>query len=412
METQTARPKKHPMLMFFVLGSFLVGSVFGGVVGGFASGLASKYFPDSSFDTRLDSERATDASKVLSVEEDSATVDVVDGILPSVVSVIISKDVASLRGTTGQFPFDSFFDLPEGFSFSNPQEPGGEQEVGAGTGFVVSQDGYILTNRHVVDDSSAKYTVLFNDGTRYEAKIVDVDPFNDLGILKIEATNLPVVTLGDSDTLQIGQTVVAIGNTLSEYQNTVTKGVVSGLGRTVIAGGAAGSDTLYDVIQTDAAINPGNSGGPLINLAGEVIGINTAVDRNGESIGFAIPINEAKLAVQSVLESGKIQRPVMGVRYRMITEYLAKTNTLPVDQGALLVRGQTAEELAVIPGGPADKAGLEENDIILEMDGEKLTRDYPLSRAISKYRPGDTVKLKLYHDGEEKFVNVTLEEYE
>lgn len=399
--------KKSPLLPF-VIASFLVGGVFGGFLGGFSARLA-----DRVFDERLGGSDAPEAQNTRSesftvVEEDSQTIDVVENVLPSVVSIIITKDLSKVSGSNGQyFPFGPF-----GFEFQNPNTEGGEQEIGGGTGFVIREDGYIVTNKHVVSEPDASYTVIFSDGKKYDASVLDIDPFNDIAILKIEATGLPAVALGDSDAVKIGQTVIAIGNALGDYENSVTKGVVSGLGRTIEASGASGTETLFDVIQTDAAINPGNSGGPLLTLQGEVVGVNSAIDRQGEAVGFAIPVNDAKVAIDSVLEKGKIVRPVLGVRYRMITPVIVEQNKLEVDNGALLVRGQTLDQLAVIPGGPADKAGLQENDIILEFEGTPITLDYPLARAISKKSPGDTVQLKIWHDGEEKTVSVTLEEFE
>ena len=251
-----------------------------------------------------------------------------------------------------------------------------------------------------------EYTVIMNDQTTHNARVVAVDTAFDVALVKIEATNLSALQLGDSDTLKIGQTVLAIGNVLGEYQNSVTRGVISGTGRTVPVEG----DTLEDVLQTDAAINSGNSGGPLLNLSGQVIGINTAVDRGGESIGFAIPINFAKSAVKSYRETGKISRPILGVRYAPIDEDIAAKNSLPYTYGALIVRGDDPTELAVIPGGAADLAGIEENDIILEINGDKVGKEGSLSHLIQKYQVGETVQLLVFHDGQEKNAQVTLQE--
>lgn len=405
------KQRKSPLVPF-VIASFLVGSVLGGFLGGFSARLASKVFDERLAGKAPTAQRTSaDTSKVQVLEEDSQTVTVVQNVLPSVVSIVITKDLSKLYGNSnGQENFP--FGLPFGFQFQNPNTQKGPQEIGGGTGFVIREDGYIVTNKHVVAEQDANYTVIFTDGKKYEAKVLDIDPFNDIAILKIDATGLPAVTLGDSEGVKIGQTVIAIGNALGDYENTVTKGVVSGLGRTIEASGASGTETLFDVIQTDAAINPGNSGGPLLNLLGEVIGVNSAVDRQGEAVGFAIPVNDAKVAITSVLEKGKIVRPVLGVRYRMITPVVVEQNHLSTDHGALLVRGETLDKLAVIPGGPGDKAGLEEGDIILEFDGTPITLDYPLARAISKKRPGDSVELKVFHDGKEKQATVVLEEFE
>lgn len=340
----------------------------------------------------------TNGSTVQTVVADEVVL-AVKKVKPAVVSVVITKDYG--QGGMQIVPFGGIVELPQG-----------KQQTGAGTGFIISSDGLILTNKHVVADDSAEYSVITNDGQEYAAKILATDPFNDMGILKIEAHDLPVVTLGDSDKLEIGQTVIAIGNSLGEYSNTVTRGIISAIGRRVTAGDNNGSsEVLEEAIQTDAAINPGNSGGPLINLAGEVIGINTAINQSGQSIGFVIPINQAKKVIDSVKQYGRIVRPYLGIRYIPVTADLAKKNNLSVDYGALIIRGQNQGELAIVPGGPADKAGLEENDIILEINGQKIDESHSLVNQIAKYNPGDKLKLKVLHDGQEKTVEVTLEEY-
>jgi len=354
-------------------------------------------------------------------QEESATIAAVRKVSPSVVSIIITKEITqNERGFI--FP-DDFFDFGWPFQFQWPFEtpqpspkstPKTEkQQIGGGTGFVISsKDGLILTNRHVIIDEQAEYTVITNEGQKYPARVLARDSFNDLAVLKVETSNLPEVELGDSDNLQIGQTVIAIGFALGEFRNTVTKGVISGIGRTVVAGDSFGqSEVLENVIQTDAAINRGNSGGPLINLAGQVVGVNTAIAQGGQLIGFAIPINQVKQVIQGVKTSGRIIRPFLGVRYVLINEAIARANNLPVNYGALILRGRSIEELAVTPGSPADKAGLVENDIILEINGQKIDEDHTLAKEIQKYQPGQTVQLKVLHRGEEKMVNVNLAEF-
>ncbi|MBU1130642.1 trypsin-like peptidase domain-containing protein [Patescibacteria group bacterium] len=351
------------------------------------------------------------------MEEENLTTQAVQKVTPAVVSIIVTKELQQYYNFSGPgFPFGDIFSFPFDFNFKAPQQPipGPKEktEVGGGTGFIINSDGLILTNKHVVSDTEAEYSVILTDGSRYDASVVGRDPFNDIAFLKIEADNLPVIELGDSDKIEIGQTVIAIGYALGEYSNSVTKGIVSGMGRDIVAGGGGQSEELQGVIQTDAAINPGNSGGPLINLQGQVIGINTAVNQQGQLIGFAIPINSAKTLIASVIENGKIVRPFLGVRYAMLNEQIAEENQIAVDYGALLARGSTASELAVMPGSPADIAGLEENDIILELNGVKLNADNPLSKEIAKYQPGDVITLKIWHDGKEKAVNVELAEFE
>ena len=277
----------------------------------------------------------------------------------------------------------------------------------------MSDDGLIVTNRHVVADETATYKVTLADGKEYDATVLAKDPVLDVALMKIEATGLPTLSLGNSDNLYLGQTVIAIGNALAEFGNTVTRGVVSGIGRRVEAGDRRGgfSEVIDEAIQTDAAINPGNSGGPLLNLAGEVVGINTAVSSEAQSVGFAIPINSVKRIIESVQKTGRIVRPWLGVRYQVVTPRLAEANNLPVNYGALILRGQSPDELAVVPGSPADKAGLEENDIILEIDGKKLEDKDSLAKLIGEKNIGDDVALKVLHDGKEKEVAVKLEEF-
>ncbi|MFW0837590.1 MAG: S1C family serine protease [Candidatus Komeilibacteria bacterium] len=335
---------------------------------------------------------------------------------PAVVSIVGSKDI--VINQNNMFPFDSWFDF--GWPFVVPQQPDNNeqppqtqrQQIGAGSGFIISADGLILTNRHVVEDVTADYTVTTADGITYEATVLGRDTFNDLAIIKIDGKNLPVLKLGDSDKVQIGETVVAIGNALGEYSNTVTTGIVSGLGRDVVAGNGQSSEKLAGVIQTDAAINPGNSGGPLINMHGDVIGINTAMNSQGQLIGFALPINTAKQVVDSVKQYGRIVRPFLGVRYVMINDHIAQQNSLEIKYGALIARGQSQAELAVMPGSPADKAGLVENDIILEINDVKLDENNTLAEQIAKFQPHDIITLKVYHRGDYKTVKVELAEYQ
>ena len=402
------------IIMTAIIISFFVGGASGAVFGSLTYFLSGSDVAKQ-IQAELNKQSAS-TDQTLVVEEDSATIEVVEKVSPSVVSIVVTKDLSQLYDLTGPdiFPFDDFFDSP--FGYTLPESEGGKQEVGGGTGFIISDDGLILTNKHVVSDTEAEYSVITNEGKRYDAQVVSCDPFNDIAVVQIqpeEGDKLPpVVELGDSDAVKIGQTVIAIGNTLGEYQNTVTKGLVSGIGRSIVASGTAGSEALDNVIQTDAAINPGNSGGPLLNLVGQVIGINTAIDQQGEAIGFAIPINQAKQAIDSVKEHGKIVRPILGVRYVMINQAIQKKNDLVYNYGALIVRGSDPAELAVIPGSAADRAGLVENDIILEMGGQQLDQNNTLAEQIQNYSPGDKVTLKIYHDGEKKEVAAELGEYQ
>ncbi|MBU1015293.1 trypsin-like peptidase domain-containing protein [Patescibacteria group bacterium] len=295
------------------------------------------------------------------------------------------------------------------------------QEVGGGSGFIVSADGLLVTNKHVVLDEKATYTVFLRDGESFTATVLARDPFQDLAILQIEQENrvdeggnftrvwFPALKLGNSDSLQIGQTVIAIGNALGEFRNTVSVGVISGLGRTITASNGEGFvETIEDVIQTDAAINRGNSGGPLLNLVGEVIGINTATVIQAQSIGFAVPVNRARKDIEQVEETGSIVYPFLGVQYQAVNKEVREREGLSVDYGALVV-GDSQEE-AVVPGSAAEEAGILLGDVILEINGEKITEENKLRELIGKHEPGDSVVLKVLREGENKILPVILGE--
>lgn len=347
---------------------------------------------------------------VSNISYEQAIIDSVKSASPSVVSIVISKNVPVYEQ---QF-VNPFGDIP-GFNFEIPQnvQNGTEyQEVGAGSGFIVSEDGLIVTNKHVVSDPKADYTVFTVDGTKYTAKVLALDPVQDLAIIKISSDKkFPAIKLGDSSGIQIGQGAIAIGNALGQFSNTVSVGVISGLGRTVTAGDQGGgfSETLENIIQTDAAINPGNSGGPLINLKGEVIGINTAMAQGAQSIGFVIPINIAKKDIDQIEKTNKIVYPFLGVRYILVDDQVKAHYKLSVDYGALVLRGDKGEP-AITKGSAAEKAGIQENDVILEINGEKITPQNSMASIIQKYNPGDTVTLRLVRDGKEMDVQVTLGE--
>ena len=346
--------------------------------------------------------------------QEERVIKVVKKASPAVVSIIITKELPVVERHWKEWnPFgDDFLGDPFNFKFRVPeyrQRGTKKQEVGGGTGFVISNDGLILTNKHVVADKNAEYTVLMNDGKKYPAQVLARDPVHDLAIIKIKANHLRILPLDDSDKLQIGQTVIAIGNALGEFRNTVSVGVISGLRRSITAGGAGiVAEHLNNVIQTDAAINPGNSGGPLLDLNGKVVGINVAVAQGAQNIGFTLPINLAKKDIQQVKKNGQITYPFLGVRYVMINQEIKEKNHLSVDYGALIIRGQSPTDLAVVPGGPADKAGLQENDIILKIDGIKIDQRNPLSEVIQKKNVGDWVTLEILHRGKSKTVKVKL----
>ena len=334
------------------------------------------------------------------LDEQSATIDAVAKVNPAVVSIVITKDLPKLERFGS--PFEFFFQPA-------PGGPTQKQEVGAGSGFIITADGMIVTNKHVVEDTKAEYTVVTKDGQKYSAKVLATDPFNDVAVVKIDGRNMPTVTLGDSSQLKLGQRVVAIGNALGQFQNSVTTGVVSGTGRNITAGGVFGqTETLSEVIQTDAAINPGNSGGPLIDLSGQVIGVNSAVSEQGQLIGFAIPINQVKKAIDDVKQFGKVRRAFLGIRYVLVNDDVKEQYNLSVNYGAYLL-GSDGQP-AVIPGGPAAMSGLSEKDVILELNGQTIDTDHNLADIIKSHNPGDRVSLKVLRQGRERLVSVTLGE--
>ncbi len=356
------------------------------------------------------------AQPLLSAEE--RVINIVEHATPSVVSIVLTKELPvyeQFRTNPFNDPFVCQFLGPEFCdNFSTPQlrqQGTQEQQVGAGSGFFVRPDGLIMSNRHVVQRDDVSYTVVTNEGKKYDAKVVVRDPVNDLALVKIEGSGFPVLSFGTSSKVRLGQTVIAIGNALGEFQNTVSKGIVSGLSRSITAQGSlSGPEQLSGLIQTDAAINPGNSGGPLLNLEGEIIGINTAIAGGAQSIGFALPIDLGKRILDQYIKEGKISYPFLGVRYTVITPEFAKQENLPVGHGALIIRGETSRDLAVVPGSPADKAGLAENDIILELNGQKITSENPLDKMISSKKVGEEITLKIYFRGQEKTVTVELGE--
>jgi serine protease Do len=356
---------------------------------------------------------ANEVEVIRIIDEQSQVIDVAEMASPAVVSIVATAEVPIFeRGFHD--PFEQFFPF---FEEPERQEPETERiQVGAGTGFLVSSDGYIVTNRHVVEDENAQYTVFLNDekhqGQRVEAEVLALDPSNDLAILKIDKKDLPYLEFADSEKIRVGQTAITIGYALGEFDNTVSKGVVSGLSRSIVASRGFGyrGERLYNLIQTDAAINLGNSGGPMLNIEGKVIGVNVAMAQ-AENIGFAIPGNEAKKAFVEVKETGIISKQEMaflGVRYITINPQIKEANRLDYDYGALVIRGQRPEELAVMPGSPADRAGILENDIILEFDGIKISDRLPLYEIIRNYQPGDEVSIKLFSKGEEKEISIIL----
>lgn len=402
--------------IFAIIGLILISSFFGFLAGTVSVGLFYSEIQDITQKLNInlpptqipeeDSKTSTPYSSETIRER--AVISVVKTVSPAVVSIIVTKDLPIIE----EFFISPFEELPFEFQIPQYRQKGTQkQEIGGGTGFIVSKDGLVLTNRHVVSIEDADYTVLTNDGRKFPATVLAIDPGQDLAIIKIESKeNFPIVSLGNSDNLEIGQTVIAIGNSLGEFRNTVSVGVISGLGRTVTASGGGIVETLTDIIQTDAAINKGNSGGPLLNLKGEVIGVNTAMALGAENIGFAIPINKAKKDIEQVKTLGKIVYPFLGVRYVLITDEIQRENNLPTNYGAWIIRGSGPGQTAIFPGSAAEKVGLKEEDIILEFNEEKITTDNTLAKIIMKYNPGDTVVLKILRNNKEKIITVTLGE--
>ena len=335
-------------------------------------------------ETRNEKEQIKQTQKL--IEEESVVIDVVEKVSPSVVSIAVENRPF----------FNPFFGL---------QQPK-EKQSGIGTGFVVSKDGLILTNKHVVSEKGATYIAIIRENSGPEKKLtikeINRDPFNDLALVRVDAGDLKPVEIGDSDNLKVGQKVIAIGNALGQFENTVTTGVVSGLGRGVspVDPATGVAERLEDLIQTDAAINPGNSGGPLVNSAGQVIGINTAV-ASAENIGFAIKVNIAKQLMEDFTKSGgKISRPFLGIRYTHISRDTALLNDVP--------EGELVRE--VVSGSAAERAGVKVGDIVTQFDGQKMTEDNSLNKIIRSKKVGDSVKIRVFRNGQTLDLTATLGE--
>lgn len=319
------------------------------------------------------------------IEEGNVVSEVAKEVSPSVVSIVTESTTRSYLGSS--------------------------QQEGAGTGIIISADGYILTNRHVIPDTATNVQAVLSDGTQYDnVKVVGRDSLNDLAFLKISGvSNLTPAKLGDSGNLQVGAKVVAIGNALGQYQTTITSGIISAVGRPLTASDESGdsSEQLENLLQTDAAINPGNSGGPLVNMAGEVIGMNTAVASEAQGIGFAIPINDAKGLIKSVTETGELKRAYLGVRYVSITPEVVAQLKLSVKNGAYVNDASDS----VVSGSPADKAGVKSKDIITKVNGTAVDAQHPLSSQLSQFVPGDAVTLTVLRDSKTIELKATLAQY-
>ena len=338
--------------------------------------------------------------------EKSPIIEIAKKVCPAVITIIISKNLPKIEG---------FYLMPfGGKELILPKIKKGKKEstkIGGGSGFIVSPDGYVLTSQHVIQDPEADYTVILEPTKKYPARVLARDSINDVAILKINGKNFPYLELGNSEKIELGQEVIAVGNALGEFHDTVSFGIVSGLSRFIQATDHFTQQTerLRGLIQTDAAINPGNSGGPLVDMKGDVICINTAMVMGAQNIGFAIPINYAKKDLEEVKKYGKIKVPFLGIRYILITKGMAEKNKLPVGYGALIIR-QALGEPAVVKDSTAGKAGLKEFDIILEARGEKITEKNPLSVILQKSKIGEEIELKILREGKKITLKTKLEE--
>jgi S1-C subfamily serine protease len=326
----------------------------------------------------------TDGNQTVT-DMESSIASIAEKVGPSVVSIVTQTRTISYSGSTS-----------------------GEA---AGTGIIVSKDGYVMTNNHVLEGATS-VSVVDSTGELYEnATIVGRDPLNDIAFIKIKSDKeFTPATLGNSATIRTGQQVVAIGNALGQFSNTVTSGIISGTGRTITADTGSGTtETLTDLIQTDASINPGNSGGPLVNMAGQVIGINTAIVEDANGIGFAIPVNATKGVLAGVLETGKVSRAYLGVNHLTITPYVAREYNLDANNGAYVHAGGSTSPVA--PGSPAAQAGLKDGDIITKINAQTVGKDGSLSSILGEYRPGDKITITYLRDGKEQTATVTLGTY-
>ena len=350
---------------------------------------------------------------------ENAIIKTVKSILPAVVSISVAKEEKVLEeeifsrifrapGYAPIYPEDIESEIKKA-----PHDEKGRVQLGGGSGFLASSDGLVLTNKHVVMDPNASYSVMASDGKIYEAAVLARDPINDIAILKIPAKNLPVVKLGSSENVELGQTVVAIGNALGQFQNSVSTGIISGLSRLITATTdfSGHQERLRGLIQTDAAINPGNSGGPLVALDAKAVGINSAIVFGAQNIGFAIPIERAKQALEEIKKYGRIRKPFLGVRYLILNPGLKTKFHLPLEKGALIVNEGVPGDEAVIAGSPAEKAGLKEFDVIISCNQKSVTEKETLEDILSESQVGDKISIRVLRQGKEFDAELTLQEF-
>ncbi|MEK9154718.1 MAG: trypsin-like peptidase domain-containing protein [Patescibacteria group bacterium] len=333
------------------------------------------------------------------------SVEIIKKVMPAVVTITVSEALEKLENET--------INLKAKKKLKSVADSSGMIEIGSGSGFIVDKDGIILTNKHIIADPEAKYKIITNDNEKFEAKVLTRDPINDVAILKIvdSKNNFPILNLGDSSKIEIGEEAMAFGNALGIFKNTVSKGIVSGLLRSISARIDANSPTqeMRGLIQTDAAINPGNSGGPLINSNGEAIGINTVTVFGAENIGLAIPINSAKRDLNDLKKYGRIKRPLLGIRYLIINENVKNKFSLQTDYGALIIT-QSGYNESIIPNSPADISGLKERDILLEINDQKITSDKTIGDFLENLAVGDVLKLKVLRGKKISDMKVSLAE--
>jgi len=388
----SAVPKQRPPQILMRAGLLVIACVVAGFGGGWLGAAAYNHGR-----TNIATSTAAKQQYISNESELIAT------IAKTVGQSVVSIDV------TGQ----STTAVPDIFGFAFPQT---QQTRSAGTGFIINKDGIIVTNRHVVPNGTSSVSVTLSDGTKYDGVQVigrtNGSSPQDIAFLKIndlKGKTLVPVTLGNSSKMQVGDRVIAIGNALGQFQNTVTTGIISGFGRDVQAGdqnGLQDSENLTDLFQTDAAINEGNSGGPLVNINGEVIGINTAVASGAQNIGFAQPIDDLKGLISSVLNEGELKQPYLGVHYISLTNDIAHEFNLKVNRGAYIVSG--TNDPSVIPGSPADKAGLKDHDVITKVNNFNIDDKTSLTAALSRFRVGDSVTLTVVRDGKTMHIKATL----
>jgi len=404
------------LIVSIIIVSMLVGSV-SGFVGGI---YVQKYAKQLLLFTQNKSGNNSVAQTSNSTDSISA-VDVFKTANPAVVSITISQKVGDASSNSQSLNLPFGLSSPY-FNFTFPNDNGNDsdnnnqsangnadsyQEVAAGSGFFVTSDGLILTNKHVVSTQDAKYSVTTSDGKSYDATVVAIDPVSDLALVKIDLKNTPALQFANSSDIQIGEEVIAIGNSLGQYQNTVTSGIISGIGRSITASSDEGSSEELDgVLQTDAAINPGNSGGPLLDSSGKVVGVNTAINQQGELLGFAIPSNSASRDIQIYQKQGKIIKPFLGISYVEINPSVQSKYNLSVNYGAYITASNGVA--SVVKGSAADKAGLKDGDIIISVNDQKISTINTLAQLLQQYDPGQIITLTVIRGGKQTQIQATL----